>query len=123
MEEDAMSFDQALIVRNNRRKSPAFLKVSLLRAIVATLLAVFATGPAFASAGATPPPPAAEETTTRTTAATTPTRTDDDGQRYAARQQAAQGLENFAGGDGVGIYIGSGALLLALIVVIAILVL
>jgi hypothetical protein len=123
MEEETMSFDHDRIVRTAGPKAGAVLKGSLMRAIVATLLMVFAAGPAFASAGIAPNPVTSEESAQQPKTATTPKPTDEDGQRYAAREQAAQGLENFKGGDGFGIYIGSGVLLVALLVVIAVLVL
>jgi hypothetical protein len=100
------------------------MQASFMRAIIATLLTVFAAGPAFASAG-TPLPARLEETAPAAPAAApVPTRAaaaDTDSQRYASRERtAAPGLEQFNGGDGFGIYIGTGALLVALLVVVAI---
>lgn len=97
------------------------LKSSFIQAIAATLLAVFTAGPAFASAGVATPVKH-EERAPRSQAPVTPPAADAESQRYATREQAAQpGLEKFNGGDGFGIYIGTGALLVALLVVVAVL--
>jgi hypothetical protein len=103
------------------------MMASFMRAIVATLLTVFTAGPALASAGSPPPARMEESAPAAPTSFAPPARaaaTDTDSQRYATREHAAQpGLAQFSGGDGFGIYIGSGVLAVALLVVIALLVL
>jgi hypothetical protein len=98
-------------------------KIHIARSIViASVLALFLSGPAFAAAAAPvaptnnqvvvpvrrAPAPTGATTTTASTAAT---------QSYAARENQAKGLETFRGGDG-GVYIGSGVLVVVLLVVL-----
>jgi hypothetical protein len=98
-------------------------KIHIARSIVIASLAVFLSGPAFAAAATPAAPtnnqvvvpvrraPAPTGATTTTTASTGAT------QSYAARENQAKGLETFRGGDG-GVYIGSGVLVVVLLVVL-----
>jgi hypothetical protein len=104
---------------------------SRLRWIAPALVAVFLSGPAFAAAGlpesgvpitapaqapapvqTTPKPAPAPTKATATQGAT------EDSARYAQRAQQSKDLENFKGGEGVSIYIGSTVLAVALLVVL-----
>lgn len=96
------------------------MKSLFLSALLATILCV----PSPARAEAVPTPRAAVATALRVQLTeTVPVEVSTDITRdYAAREAAAPQLAGFAGGDG-GVYIGAGALAVALIVVVAILIL
>jgi hypothetical protein len=95
-------------------------KIQIARSIAIASLALFLSGPALA-ASAVPAPaashvvvpssrtPSVTSTATKTNAGET--------QGYAARENKAQGLEQFRGGAD-GIYIGSGVLVVVLLVVL-----
>jgi len=94
---------------------------SMCRSIVVASLAVFLSGPAFASAGTPVNRPAATETATTTPA---PAGNAGEAERYAARESSAKDLESFSGGylyyehHHGGVYIGGGVLVAALLVVL-----
>jgi hypothetical protein len=103
-------------------------KLPVARSVVIASLAIFLSGPAFADSRTLPaasnngsfvmparrPPPPPQVPVTRAQANT------DEAQRYASREVNAKGLETFLGGERGGIYIGSGVLIVALLVVLII---
>jgi hypothetical protein len=98
-----------------------------LRWIAPALVTLFLSGPALAAAGlpesGVPTAPAAPAPATPAPKAkavkTTPARkATDDSARYSQREQQAQGLEKWKGGEGVSLYIGSTVLAVALVVVL-----
>ncbi len=95
-----------------------------LRLLAPTLVGVMLSGPAFGAAGLPDgtrrPIPAAVTTATSTNSATSlaVTAPADGSAGYAQREQAATGLEGFAGGAGVSIYLGGSALLIILLVLL-----
>ena len=97
-------------------------KIQIARSIVIASLAVFLSGPAFAAAAAPAPVttqvtmPARQAPASGTSATTVASNTSET-QGYAARENKAKGLETFRGGDG-GVYIGSGVLVVVLLVVL-----
>ena len=107
------------------------MKAPVVRSILAGLLAVLLAGPALAAPGARPASRAASETTLPSRAALVALPlaprsgpNGDDVARYAARERSTSApLQAFTGGFEGGIYIGTGALIVALLVVIVILVL
>jgi hypothetical protein len=96
-------------------------KIQIARSIAIASLAVFLSGPAFAASVAPAtvanqvvvPVSRAPASATSTAAATNASET----QGYAARENKAQGLEKFRGGAD-GVYIGSGVLVVVLLVVL-----
>jgi hypothetical protein len=102
-------------------------KTQITRSIVVALLSLFLTGSAFAGAAAPPvaalgSEPALQAGTSPAPSRVTPaTKTTGPGetQRYASREASAKSLAAFRGGDG-GIYIGGGALVTALLIVLLI---
>jgi hypothetical protein len=107
----------------SRNATQAWMRMSMMRGVVAGLLAIFASGPAFAASGLPASTPAAEQAPPTAPPASTQTGATDV-ETYAAREQATQGaLEKFAGGGEHGVYIGSGALVVVLLVVIVLLLL
>jgi hypothetical protein len=102
-----------------------------LRWIAPALVTLFLSGPALAAAGlpetavpvtapAAPAPaaPAAPARTTSHAGKTTAPKQADDSARYSQREQQAQGLEDFKGGEGFSLYVGSSVLAVALLVVL-----
>ena len=91
--------------------------------ITGVLLVALACVPTLAQAEVTraPQAPTSQGPGTRLTQAVPVDDGEDSARDYAARQAAAPQLAGFAGGSG-GIYIGTGALVVALIVVIVVLV-
>jgi hypothetical protein len=96
-------------------------KIQIARSIAIASLAIFLSGPALA-ASALPAPATSQvavpgnrapAAATSTAASTNTSET----QGYAARENKAQGLEQFRGGAD-GIYIGSGVLVVVLLVVL-----
>jgi hypothetical protein len=90
--------------------------------VIATLLAVWCF-PAIGAAKTPPPPapwvePAAAVPSARVATATGDSQTTD----LAAREAGAPELQDFRGGSGVYIYVGSGVLLVAVIVLVILLV-
>jgi hypothetical protein len=96
------------------------MKKLLISAFLAAMLCV----PTLAQAGVEPASPTALGTSPRARpTVTAPKQVSPDSARdYAAREAAAPQLAEFAGGSG-GIYIGTGVLVVALVVVVIILVL
>jgi hypothetical protein len=98
-----------------------------LRWIAPALVTLFLSGPALAAAGlpetAVPvtapaaPAPVAPAKTPSHPAKTAPAPADDSA-RYSQREQQAQGLEEFKGGEGFSLYVGSSVLAVALLVVL-----
>jgi hypothetical protein len=105
-----------------------------LRWIAPSLVTLFLSGPALAAAGlpesavpitapAAPAAPAAQShpakpLPARTTAPSTTPQQADDSARYSQREQQAQGLQDFKGGEGFSLYVGSSVLAVALLVVL-----
>jgi hypothetical protein len=100
-------------------------RIHFARSVVIASLAIFLSGPALAGAGALPAPsinrevviPARRPSAPQGVATTTSATGGGEAQRYASREASAKGLETFRGGDR-GVYIGSGALIIVLLVVL-----
>jgi hypothetical protein len=96
---------------------------SIMRTVVVALLAVWCF-PAVSLAQpmpATPPPLPAVVTTTSAAAATESQSGTAETAQLAAREKQSQDLQNWKGGEGVSIYVGSGVLLVAVIVLLILL--
>jgi hypothetical protein len=99
---------------------------AIQRAVVIALLAVWCF-PAVSAAKTTEPtgpaplPALVTETAARTPAAARTTSALEAAQ-LAAREKQAQDLQNFKGGEGVYIYMGSGVLLVAVIILLLVLI-
>lgn len=93
-------------------------KTATLRWLGLALASVLFAGPAFAETA--PAAPIAGETSGAPVQQAAP---GSDAARYAAREEQAKGLEQFAGGHDNAIYIGSGALTLILIVLLIVILL
>lgn len=100
-------------------------KIQIARSIAIASLAVFLSGPAFAASVA-PAAPVKNQvvvpvsrTTASTTSTSTPSAASNAGETrsYAQRENQARGLESFRGGAD-GVYIGSGVLVVVLLVVL-----
>ena len=98
-------------------------KIHIARSIAIASLAIFLSGPAFAASVA-PAAPVTHQLVVPVSRApasgtsTTPAASNaGETQGYAARENKAKGLETFRGGDG-GVYIGSGVLVVVLLVVL-----
>ena len=101
-----------------------------LRWIAPSLVTLFLSGPALAAAGlpetavpisapAAPVAPAAKSHAEKPVPArTTAPQQADDSARYSQREQQAQGLQDFKGGEGFSLYVGSSVLAVALLVVL-----
>jgi hypothetical protein len=102
-------------------------KIQIARSIAVASLALFLVSPVFAVSGAPPlaaarsvaTVPAGGSPTANRVAPATDTSNAGETQRYASREAAAKSLETFRGGAG-GVYIGSGALVAALLIVLII---
>jgi hypothetical protein len=101
-------------------------KIQIARSVVVASLALFLAGPVWANSAApqvtaiesSSTVPAGRSPTTNVSRATA-TSSGSEAQRYASREPAASSLETFRGGAG-GVYIGSGALVAALLIVLII---
>jgi len=91
----------------------------IARSIAVASLAVFLSGPALAASAAPAAPVNQVVVPVRQASrmSTTPAASNTDTQGYAARENKAQSLASFRGGDG-GVYIGSGVLVVVLLVVL-----
>jgi hypothetical protein len=102
-------------------------KIRLASSIVIASLAVLLSTPAFADPGSPPAAPINRKVVDPARQLTAPTRgrmttasgSSDEAQRYATRESHAKPLETFRGGER-GIYIGTGALVVALLIVLII---
>jgi hypothetical protein len=112
-----------------RKENPHMFskKIQIARSVAVASMALFLAGPVFANSGAPPVSAIKNESALsagRSPAASRPspatqTSNTSEAQRYASREAAAQSLETFRGGAG-GVYIGSGALIAALLIVLII---
>ncbi len=96
--------------------------MAIIRWTLITVLSLVWTLPASASPSAAEPTqsaPAAAESTSANVRTTAPSASE--AASYAAREQQAQGLEKFQGGSVV-IYVGSGVLLVAVLILVLLLI-
>jgi hypothetical protein len=103
-----------------------YKRLHLIRSVVIASLAIFLSGPVFADSrtaagsnnGSLVVPARGSPAQVPVPTARTNT---NEAQQYASREVSAKGLETFVGGErGGGVYIGSGVLIVALLVVLLI---
>jgi hypothetical protein len=99
-------------------------KLHVARSVILASLAIFLSGPVFADSRT---PTASNNSSFAVPARQSPARvpattrvTTDEAQRYASREVNTKGLDTFRGGERGGVYIGSGVLIVALLVVLLI---
>ncbi len=104
------------------------MKTHIVTSLATISLAAFLSGPALAASAAnatTPTPVTSQEVAQEVTQVPEPSAlttksgsSTDEAQGYASRESSAKGLESFRGGEGASLYIGGGALTVALLIVL-----
>lgn len=107
------------VLRDANPESENIMKKSLLRWISPAVVGVMLSGPAFAAAAIakTPTTVTAPKAASPAPVAAAPAQSTVD---YQAREAAAAGLEQWAGGAGVSIYLGGSALALVVLLLVLI---